>query len=180
MNSNKRIIINPEKQQSLAHKLKQALSKLKPERSFMFNKYKNSITYSVLSFEIEQVTKMKISPSTLCNIITLEHNGIISTKILGALELFIDYVHNFDYILVEQSVLWGPDYGFGCGIFIDNIGGEFIKWQQLKKEIETQVISGCPRLLPVESEIRTFNFYKKKTISSGYWIIRPILLVMYG
>lgn len=69
---------------------------------------------------------------------------------------------NNKQIPYKQKVLWGPDYAKPAGIFIDNLEGEFITWENLKIEIENQILKGCPRIIPIGCKIQKMPFFGKE------------------
>jgi len=159
--ANRIISLQQSKIDQLSTQIKDAIQKLKPEIIFKFPKYRNSKEYSIIRNEILKITRTDISNSTLCNLIQKEHNGKMSMTIFNSISKFIEYVINYSETPVQQFVLWGPDYSKPPGIFINSIEGQYISWDNLKNEIEKQVIQGCPRLIPIDSKIQVLSFYKK-------------------
>ncbi len=142
--------------------LKLAIQKLRPEREFKFPKYRNSSEYEILQAEIFESTNVRISNSTLCNIIQNRYNGKMTSSIYEAINKFLKYVASYTELPLEQQVLWAPDYNKAPGIFINSLNGSFISWERLKYELETQVIQGCPRIIPISSTVELDTFYDKK------------------
>lgn len=55
----------------------------------------------------------------------------------------------------------GVNQGLEPGAFIDRIDGEFIPWEQLKRELDTRAIVQCPRIIPPGSSVVLNSFHGK-------------------
>ncbi len=156
------ITLEPKALLRLSEILKEAIGKAHPEIKFKFTKYRRSREYTIIKNKILKITEVSISEPTLCDILTNQHNGKMSNHIYTSLTKFIDYVLSYSEEPSPQSVLWGPDYGKQPGIFINSISGKFIPWDKLKQELESQVLQGCPRVIPIDGRVEVLSFHKKK------------------
>lgn len=156
------IYLTPDELLKLSQELVDAVIKLNPNKVLTFKKYKRALCYIITRKEINKIVGVDISNSTLCSIITTEHNGNMNSNIYYSIKRFIEYVSNYTEQPVPQTILWGPDYGKQEGVFINSINGKFIKWDFIAKEIEEQVLKGCPRIIPVGSSLKTLKFYNKE------------------
>ena len=136
--------------------------------------YKDSENYHKLKEAIEKTTGVHLSTSTLRDFITLKRKGAFRHDTFEAIDKFISTytntpssINNKPYIEpIKQKVFWSINQGSPAGVFINSFQGQFIKWEIIKKEIETKVISQCPRIIPVGSTVEVGDFYGKKN-----WVI---------
>lgn len=139
--------------------------------------YKDSEAYHLLIEGIEKTTGITISASTLRDLITLKHKGGFKKSNFDAIEKFIDAYSGAPslkgnkniFLPVKQKVFWSVNQGSKPGAFINSFKGAFIDWDDLKKELEKNVITQCPRIIPVKSKVALADFYGKKD-----WVIHIV------
>ena len=141
-------------------------------KKITLSSYKESDNYYKLSEAIENSTTIKISPSTLRNIITNRHGGKFQRKVFDAINYFInENIKGRDNSGIEtvvlskpikQNIYWGPNQDLKAGVFVDKIDGIFIPWKTIKTEIEQRVIPQCPRKIAPNAKIAFGSFYGKK------------------
>jgi 3D (Asp-Asp-Asp) domain-containing protein len=136
--------------------------------------YKESDSYDKLIGAIKDTTGITLSKSTLRDLITLKHNGKFQRDTFEALDQFISAYTKSPRTLnrktnvepIRQKVFWSTNQGFKAGVFINSFEGPFIEWKKIKEELETKVITQCPRIIPVGSRVEVGDFYGKKN-----WVI---------
>ncbi len=136
--------------------------------------YKDSRAYEKLQKAIKDTTGVTLGTSTLRDFITLKRKGAFRHDTFEAIDKFIatytntpTSIKNKPYITpAKQKVFWSINQGSPAGVFINSFKGQFIEWSVIKKEIETKVISQCPRIIPVGSTVEVGDFYEKKN-----WVI---------
>ncbi len=68
-----------------------------------------------------------------------------------------------------QKIYWGVNQGLEPGAFVERIDGEFISWDQLKKELDGRAIVQCPKIIPPGSSVRLSSFHGKDS-----WVLEII------
>ena len=131
---------------------------------------KNSKNYKELIKTIEEKTEIRLSASTLRDIVTLKHNGRFNPTTLAAIDKFISaytrlprsFGRSANIEPVKQKVYWGVNQGYVPGVFINGFNGPFIKWPELKVELETKVLPQCARVFPGGSRVELRDHYDNK------------------
>ncbi|MBL0913038.1 MAG: hypothetical protein IBJ09_11760 [Bacteroidia bacterium] len=130
-----------------------------------FTKTKGSPVYEELKDLIYTYTGVYFSTSTLRNLLTGSHNGRFRNDTHNALTVFIlkSMKNNYDENINPdyQRIFWGVNHNLPPGAFIERTKGEFISWEQLKKELDNSAINQCPRIIPVGSQVVLAPFYGK-------------------
>lgn len=163
---------NPEELRIFSEKLKAAFNVF-CGKNMKLTAYKDSKNYEKLQGAIQKTTGVKISEATLRDIITLKHKGKFRQDTFEAIDGFIASYTGLPRSLgqdviepVKQKVFWSVNQNFRAGAFINSFKGEFLEWAQIKEELETKVITQCPRIIPVGSRVEMADFYGKKN-----WVI---------
>lgn len=143
-------------------------------KSMKLNGYKDSNEYEELIQAIKKTTGITLGKSTLRDLITLKHSGKFQSTTFKTIDKFIaTYTktpESFNKKVfsepIKQKIFWSVNQGFKPGIFVNSLNGQFIEWDTVKKELETNVITQCPRIIPVGARAELGNFYKKNA-----WVI---------
>lgn len=121
--------------------------------------------YTQLQEHIKKTTGVSISVSSLTNIMMGKHNGKFRAFTLDTLRKYVSAFRlalNMPETIGSQKLFWGPNQGLEPGAFVERIDGEFVEWNELKRELESRAIIQCPRIIPVGSKVRLSSFYEKK------------------
>lgn len=168
MGSNNYICLKKEELRTFSKNLQDAFNTFCGE-PMKLTGYKDSDNYDTLVQAIKKGTKITLSKSTLRDLITLKHNGKFQENTFVAIDKFISTYtktpHSFNKKTfsdpIKQKVFWALNQGYKPGVFINSLKGQFIEWEVIKKELETNVIAQCPRIIPVGSKVELGTFYKK-------------------
>jgi hypothetical protein len=128
--------------------------------------------YDVLQDEIEKFGGIKIGKTTLIETMTLKRTKPFRTDIYDALRKYVTALKiaiKSPNALGGQRIFWGVNQGLDPGAFIERLNGEFIPWPELKRDLETKVITQCPRIIPVGARVETSDFYNKDN-----WVVHII------
>jgi hypothetical protein len=137
-----------------------------------FTNYKKNNSYTLLQKDIADTTSIHIGTNTLIRIMTLDFAKPYSHGIISTLKRYIDAFSiaiKSPSVLGGQKIYWGVNQGLDPGAFIENINGEFIKWDDLKKDLEEKVITQCPRVISPGAKVEMKDFYGKKN-----WVLEII------